>query len=389
MTFGIVADGARSPALAVSSSVPAPGCSTAVATGPALSTVATSFVTGSEAPFGVAIAADGKRAFVADASGAIVVYSLESVTPKLEVVDSFRVNRDGQPAPPPLGGISPLGASLTPNGRYLVAAAGGGAVVLSVAGLEKGSPMSAWTVGKLSSSGQGAIETAVSPDGDYVFVSLEYSNALAVFDLETALHDGFRRSSLVGTVPLGVAPVGIAVAPDGKYLYVTSEATRRNQNQGTLTTVDLSKAERTPSRSIVSTVPAGCSPVRVVATGTSVYVTARGSDAVLAFDAKELVDRPSSSLTGEVQVGEAPVGLALVAHDRTMIVADSDRFSAPGTGASLAVVTIGSTGQMSLAGYVTTGSFPRDIATDRSRATVLVTDFASGQVEAVDGTTLP
>ena len=111
--------------------------------------------------------------------------------------------------------------------------AGTGAVVFSVAGLEEGgSHRSAWTAGTLRSPGVGAIETAVSPNGSDVFVTLEDSDSLAVFDLRRALRRGFTRSDLVGTVPLGIAPVGIAVAPGGRYLYVTSEATRENENEG-------------------------------------------------------------------------------------------------------------------------------------------------------------
>ncbi len=365
----------------------APGCSTAQAVGPTLSNVETSYDTHPEEPFGVAISADDRTAFVADASGAILVYSLASAAPTLEEFDAFDVNPGDRRAP--LRGLAPLGVALTPDGRDLIAAAGGGAIVFSVAGLERAGTTVTQTVEVLRSSGQGAIETAVSPDGNYVFVTLEDSDDLAVFNLSRSLQQGVRRSDLVGTAPLGVAPVGVAVAPGGRYLYVTSEARTNNSDQGTLTTIDMAEAERDPARAIVSTVAAGCSPVRVVATGTSVYVTARGSDAVLAFDAKSLVRTPSSALEGEVQVGEAPVGLALVHHDRVLVVADSDRFSAPGAGSSLAVVAIRGRDEMSLQGYVRTGAFPRDMAVGSHGTTLLVSDYASGQLEAVNVRTLP
>jgi DNA-binding beta-propeller fold protein YncE len=365
----------------------APGCSTAEAVGPTLSNVETSYDTQPEEPFGVAISADDRTAFVADASGAILVYSLASATPTLKEFDAFDVDPGDQRAP--LRGLAPLGVALTPDGRDLIAAAGDGAIVFSVAGLERAGTSATQAVGVLRSSGEGAIETAVSPDGTYVFVTLEDSDELAVFNLSRSLHRGFGRSDLVGTVPLGVAPVGVAVAPGGGYLYVTSEARATSSDQGTLTTIDMAEAERDPARAIVSTVDAGCSPVRVVATSTSVYVTARGSDAVLAFDAGSLVRRPGSALEGEVQVGEAPVGLALVHHDRDLVVADSDRFSAAGAGSSLAVVAIRGRDEMSLQGYVRTGAFPRDMAVSPHGTTLLVGDYASGQLEAVNVRTLP
>jgi DNA-binding beta-propeller fold protein YncE len=286
--------------------------------------------------------------------------------------------------------VTPVGLALTPNGRYLVAASGTGAVVFHVAQLEKKrSPLSSWTVGSFASTGQGAIETAVSPDGNYVFVTEEDSNEMAVFDLQSALRRDFHAADLVGMVPLGLAPVGIAIAPDGRYLYVTSEEARTGQREGTLTTVNVKTAERTPARAIVSTVPAGCSPVRVVATGSSVFVTARGSDALLEFEAKDLAAHPPSSLRRVVQVGEAPVGLALVDRDRTIVVADSDRFGVAGRGANLAVVTVATDGRLVLDGYLPSGSFPRNMAASRNGKWLLVSNYGSGQVESVDVAALP
>ena len=92
-----------------------PGCSTAVAPGPALPTVGTTFVSQAEEPFGVAVSVNGRTAFVADASGAVVVYSLGSGSPKLDDLDAFRPDRQDQPAPPPLGGVSPLGVVFDPG----------------------------------------------------------------------------------------------------------------------------------------------------------------------------------------------------------------------------------------------------------------------------------
>jgi DNA-binding beta-propeller fold protein YncE len=368
---------------------PVLGCSTAVASAPTLGTVQTSFSSGPLEPFGVAISPDSRTAFVADASGAIYVYSLGSEAPTVEDVDSFRVtSTDGSPPQP---GVSPLGLASTPNGKYLIAADdNGGAVVFNASHLEEaGSHWSSWRTGTLASRGQGAIEAAISPGGTFVFVTLENSDGLAVFDLKRALLDGFGPSDLVGTVPLGVAPVGMAISPNGRYLYVTSEAAAPSQNEGTLTTIDLATAEQEPSRSIVSTVSAGCSPVRVVATSSSVYVTARGSDALLDFAASDLVAHPTIALQGVVRVGEAPVGVALVDHDKAVVIADSDRFSAPGAGASLAVVTEDQGGNLSLAGYVKSGSFPRDVAVAPNGSALLVSNFGSGQVEEVAVATLP
>jgi DNA-binding beta-propeller fold protein YncE len=210
-------------------------------------------------------------------------------------------------------------------------------------------------LGTLSSpAGQGAVEVAVSPDDGFAFVTLELSDSLAVFDLHKALASGFGPADFVGTVPLGTAPVGLAVSPDGHWIYATSESAKgaatakaagqpgTGQADGTVTAIDLRQAETRPATAVAGTVPAGCSTVRVVtsADGKVVWVTARGSDAVLGFSAAALRTDPARALLARVQVGEAPVGLALSGDGKRLVVADSDRFSAKGATANLAIVNV-------------------------------------------------
>lgn len=388
---------AMSPALALSGAtaaqgtvqpVAAPECSTAVASGHALSGVATSFVpVALGEPFGVAIAPQSNYAFVASPTGSIVQYAMSSQALRVVRTDTFGTPQLHEA---PIGGASPLGLALSPNGKYLIAASRSGAVVVNVKRLEKPlASSSAWTVGTFSSPGSGAIETTLSPDAHYVFVSLEDSNELAVFDLQRALSGGFGPSDLVGMVPLGVAPVGMAVSPDGRYLYVTSELSNTMQSEGTLTTIDLKRAEHTPAQSILSTVTAGCSPVRVVANQGSVFVTARESDALLEFSAQALVSDPDTALKYSVPVGEAPVDLALVKDGHLLVIADSDRFGAIGRQPDLAVVTVPTDARPFLDGYVRSGEFPRDMALSPDGRILLVSNFLSNQLEAVRVSTLP
>ncbi len=273
-----------------------------------------------------------------------------------------------------------LGVTLTPDGRYLVVADGyGGAYVLDVTATEHGSRSA--VMGQLTSSGTGAIEASVSPNGKYVFVTLENSDELAVFNLHRAIATGFTRYTPVGMVPLAQDPVGIAMSPGGRYLYVTSEVAPPSR-QGTLSTIDLATAETDPSRSILTTVPAGCSPVRAVVAHGSVYVTARGSDSILWFSSRSLARDPSHALRGSVRVGPEPVGLALVNRKTELLVADSNRFdTAPR--ANLALLHLDSDGRPTLSGYLRSGSFPREVAATRSGGQAFVTNYGSSQLESV------
>jgi DNA-binding beta-propeller fold protein YncE len=356
-------------------------CDTAVAAAPVLGAVSQAAVPVPGNPFSVVATADGRWSFVT-LNSAVEVLSNRSPAP----VADAQVSVPG----------TPQGEQLTGDGRYLLVADGGGAVVIDVARAEDGAAGA--VLGTLSSpAGRGAVEVAVSPDDRFAFVTLELSDSLAVFDLRKALASGFGPADFVGTVPLGTAPVGLAVSPDGRWIYATSEsakgASSAVQAAGTVTTIDLRQAETRPAGAVAGTVPAGCSPVRVVtsADGKVVWVTARGSDAVLGFSATALRADPGHALLAHVQVGEAPVGLALSGDGQRLVVADSDRFSAKGATANLAVVNVSAAlaGRPALLGLIPAGAFPREMTVIPHTNTLLVTDYLAERVQAVNLATAP
>jgi DNA-binding beta-propeller fold protein YncE len=306
----------------------------------------------------------------------------------------------------PVGG-APAGVTLTPDGRYLLAADGSGAAVVSVRAAEQRSGNA--VLGMLTSPAVGgAIEVAMSADGRFAFISLEGADKIAVFNLRRALASHFHTSGFVGNVPAGVAPVGLAVSPDGNWLYSTSElkflgelrraarSGRRNLElgvPGTLAVISVHEAQTDPAHAVVATVTVGCGPVRVItsASGGTVWVTARGSDALLGFSASRLRGDPVHSLIARVRVGEAPVGLALVEGGQRIVVADSNRFGEKGAVSSLAVVNVAAAlaHRPALAGYLRAGGFPREMALEPDGRALLVTNFDSQQLETVNVTNLP
>ena len=361
-----------------------------MAKSPLLHGVNTAMVAVPGNPFGVAVTPDGQWAFVALGRSIQVLRTGPSIAPVK--VATLPVSLE---APPKLGPGFLLGDTLTPDGRYLIVADdGSGAVVISVARAEQGSADA--VLGTLSDphGGVGAIEVAVSPDGDYAFVTQEDSNRAAVFNLHRALTQGFGGADFVGTIPLGVAPVGMAVSPGGRWLYATSEVARNGQgNQGTLTVINLVRAETDPSASVVATVAGGCNPVRVVtsADGRLVWVTARESDDLLCYAAVRLLSDPAGALVATVRVGEAPVGLMPVRDGSLVVVADSNRFAARGATSDLSVVDVAEVlaGKPAVLGIISAGQFPREMALEPDGQRLLVTNYASGQLEAVSIPTIP
>jgi DNA-binding beta-propeller fold protein YncE len=333
------------------------------------------------APFGVAVTAGGSWGFSSISRGLGVFQLSAGHAPVL-------LRTIALPA------TSAAGITLSPDGRLLLVADGEtGAVVVSVPAAESGA--NGAVLGTLSAGSQpaGAIEVAVSPDGRYAYVSLEDDDEIAVFNLTAALSHGFGRGAYVGAIPTQIAPVGLAFAPDGRWLYSTSEARNAGSQVGTLEVINVARAESHPARSVVARVQAGCNPVRVTtsADGSVVWVTARASDALLAFSAATLLTRPRSALLADVTVGEAPVGLAIVRDGSLIVVADSNRFSASGQHASLAVVDVHDAlaGRPALLGYLPAGAFPRDVAANPAGTAVLVAIYGSGEMESVDVADLP
>jgi DNA-binding beta-propeller fold protein YncE len=341
-------------------------------------------------PFGVAVMADDHWGFVTLGRSVGVV--------RIGVVGPARlVRRIATATPGATFEGTHAGVVLTPDGRYLLAVNGrGGFTVIATAAAERGS--TAAVLGQVNApNGQntGEIEVAVTPDGRYAFVSEESADQVAVFNLSRALAGHYGTASYVGAIPAQLAPVGLAVSPDGKWLYSTSEviSSRGQSEVGSLSVISVARAETDPAHSVIRRVPAGCNPVRVITSddGRVVWVTARASDALLAFSASALADGAPHPLLASIRVGELPVGCGLARDGQLLVVADSDRFDIPGEHASLAVVDVADmlAGRPALLGYLPSGRFPRDIAAGPGGQLLLVANFASGQLETVRLDSLP
>lgn len=359
------------------------GCSSATGRAHKLTHVKTVLTKVPFSPFGVSALPDGRWDFVAETGNASVAVFANKAS-GLKLVRQIRLPR-----------LDAVGTHLAADARYLLVADGGtGAAVVSVSKALRGAKGAVLGTLSATGAGGGAIEVTTSLDGRFAFVSLEGSQALAVFNLHRALTKGFGRADFVGLIPVGIAPVGMAVSPNGRWLYATSEvAAHRNGDIGTLTVINLKTAESRPAKSVVTTVDAGCEPVRVItsANGAVVWVTARASDALLGFSAARLTSAPRKALVAVVRVGTAPVGLALVNSGSSIVVADSNRFGVKGATSSLAVVNVkrALAGRRALVGYLRAGGFPREMTVLPGRHTLLVGNFDSDQIESVDTAELP
>lgn len=350
-----------------------PTCTKVSAMSRLLSKLSASMLTLPAQPFGVAV------------SGAAAFVTLGGFTadPQLGVVSLAGPLRLLRTVALPVWGAS--GITVTPGGRSLLIAAGSGLVIVDAKAALTGRGRIVEHV--LSSGGaQGsrrwsAIEPVVTADGRFAFVSLEYEGGIAVFDL--------RSDRLVGLVPVPPGNVGLALAPDGRRLYATGGAGAypiTPASRGSLTIIDTHRAETDPKRSVITSVAAGCDPVRVAVSpdGRSVWVSARGSNAVLKYDAGDLAHSPRKALRAVISTGAEPVGLTFVRGGRRLIVLDSDRFALPDATANLAVVDAP---RAKLLAVIPSGAFPREAALGHGQ--LLVTDYGAFQLQGIDTRLLP
>ena len=328
-------------------------------------------------PDGVATTPDGRTSFVA----------LQSGQPRIAVIDNGRFGQRllRTVAVPAYAS----GMKVTPNGRYVLGAAGRGAVVLDVAAAVSG--VGGELLGSLAApagvagAGPGAAEIAVSPDSRYVFLTLEGAGVVAVFDLDAAIRLGFGSKGFLGSIPVGAGALGITVSPDGHRLYEVSESARdgSTHDSGALNVIDVKRAVREPARSVIATAVAACAPVRVaVSPDGTVWVTARDGNALLGFSAVALSRDPAHALVSVTRVGEQPLGLAVVDEGRRVLVADSNLSNSRRARSGVSVIDTASSGKPTLLGSILAGKLPDAISAPPTRDLALVTNAGNRQLEA-------
>jgi DNA-binding beta-propeller fold protein YncE len=355
-----------------------PGCTTATAQVAPLKNVRTHFVQVGGKPFDVVVSPNNFGFVSLRNNAPLVVMNTAKFVPTVI-----------QQVPLP----NPEGEAFTHNRQYLLVAGDSGMTVFRVRDLETGLTT---PVGSLTSpGGKGALQVVPSPDDKFAFVALQNSGNVAVFNLHKALTAGFGPADFVGMIPMRSDPTGMAVSPDGRYLYVVSglAGTALQSGMGTLAIVDTREAETSPGSSVVKEDNAGCGPARVLASpdGKYVWVTSGGGNTLEGFSAAKLLSDPGHALVAKVAVGQIPLGLVLVSNGTRMVVADSNRDNVGTSTADLMVIDVDKAlaGKPALVGTIKSGLAPRQFALEPNGKTLLATNTGSGQLEAVNVGQIP
>ena len=366
-----------------------PGCSTAAADGKTLTVSSTTQKLQNGGSYGIAVSRNGKYVFAANPDKLSVLTMSSGHTATQEY--GYTVAYQGEAA---------RGVALTSDGKYAALAVGNMIFVVNatVAEQNSGSAQAATLAVPGVRPVTDASGVAISPDNRWGFVTLRNSNKLAVFNMAKALTSGQNQPGVfVGAITLGIHPAGVAVSPDGLWLYVVSGAKAHTAafgpSEGLISVLSIPKLETKPSSALVAQTAAGCGATGVTVSpdGATVWVTAQSSNALLGFSAAKLRTDPAHALTATAAVGQTPTGVIVVNGGKTIVVADSNLNGLPGAD-NLAVVDAGlaAAGKPALVGYVASGKTPLSFAQAAfDQNSLYVADSGTAQFQILDLSTLP
>ncbi|GLQ97243.1 beta-propeller fold lactonase family protein [Dyella mobilis] len=292
-----------------------------------------------------------------------------------------------------------LGASLSHDGRLLLVAAGDDTFAVDVAALERGDANA--VLGKLPDGVDAeATYEAISPDDKLLVVSDEAERRIDVFDLAKARAGNFQNVAASRHIAVAIAPVGLVFSPDGRWLYATSQnagagsglaptcrpeqSDGRMHPQGVLYRIDVSKVVAGDGHVIAAALPAGCNPVRVTLSpgGKQIWVTARGDNTLLRFQADDWIASPKHAQTDRFAIGTSPVGVAVRPDGKQVWVALSSRFG-PDSDGRVAGLADASTMSPSKLLSAPAAGFPREVAFLPDGHTLVATLFDARKVTLI------
>ncbi|HEX5146603.1 MAG TPA: PKD domain-containing protein [Conexibacter sp.] len=228
-------------------------------------------------PWGVAIAPDGRTAYLANAG-------TNTVTPIDTATDT--------PGTPIVVGNTPRTIGITPDGRtaYVADLGSGSVTPIDLATNAAGAPIVV---------GSGAHGIAISPDGTRVYVTDIFSDAVSVIDTAT--------NAVVDTIAVANGPYTIVITPDGRSVYVTT--------LGGQAVVPIDTATDTAGTPI----PIGAPDygIGMAPDGATVYVGAWGTGTLVP------IDTATNTAGTPLSVGSGPEGIAITPDGRTAWVADT------------------------------------------------------------------
>ena len=205
--------------------------------------------------------------------------------------------------------------------------------------------------------GAHADDVAITPNGQYVYITSYSSNSTSV--IYTSNHSAFKN------IPVGVGTEGIAITPNSQYAYVVNSYNGAGGNSVSVIS--------TATNSVVSTIHVGTNPngIAITPNGQYAYVTNAGGNSV------SVISTATNSVVSTIPVGSSPGGVAITPNGQYVYVANQG-------GNTVSVI---STSSNSVVSTITVGSNPLGVAITPNGQYAYVTDFDSNSVSVISTAT--
>jgi 6-phosphogluconolactonase (cycloisomerase 2 family) len=336
-------------------------------------------------PGAAVVASSGKTLFVANMNSAIPAGS-SCTLPNPGSISVYSVNQDGTlsaasgNATP--AGIIPMAVAVDANGHLFVTnqglqcdATSGTIAVFSVSGTSLTAISSITAVGAPGDlQNPGPAGLAVTPDGKFLYVANRFDGSVTQYSVDASS----GALAVVQNYAVGTAPIGLAVTPNGGFLYAANSGANSNGvsafaicNQVVTSCVNPTQPDGTLTPVSGSPFAAGLDPVAmvVVPSGRFLFVADQQSNQISEFKISTGtgVLAPNSQTT--ISTGANPAWLAFRAGTSTIATTGGtlDFLYAANLGSSTISVfsfdsTVGVLGQVRAP--VSTGGQPSAIATE-------------------------
>lgn len=248
---------------------------------------------------GVAVSPDGRRVYATSNNGVFVIDTVTNTT-TATIPTKTR----------------PLDVAIRPDGRRLYVTSDARTVSVidtAVNTIATTIPTTITRPGRM----------AVSLDGRHLYVTsshgLEVNGSVSVIDTAT--------NAITTTIVVGILPDGVAVSPDGHYVYVANGGPINQlpiPNQGSVSVID------TVTKTVTSTIPIRASPshITVSPNGRHVYVAYSGGavDDFIKFDGEvSMIDTVTGAVATTFDAGGMfPTGVVVSPDGHRIYVANGD-----------------------------------------------------------------